>query len=50
MKFVRPDGRVLADIGQERKMKMYKKLLELNIIFKEWLIGKIDKFLKESEE
>ena len=50
MKFIRPDGRVLADIGKERKQKMYQKLLKLNLNFKEWLISTVDKFLKESEE
>ena len=49
MKFVRPDGRVLADIGQERKQKMYKKLLDLNMSFKDWLISIVDRFLEESE-
>lgn len=48
MKYVRPDGRVLADIGIERKQNLYKRLLDLNMTFKEWLQKTVDKFL-ESE-
>lgn len=46
MKYVRPDGRVLADIGGERKQKLYKRLLDLNLTFKDWLKQTVDKFIE----
>ena len=49
MKYIRPDGRVLADIGEKRKQNLYKKLLDLKLTFKDWLKETIDNFLKESE-
>ena len=49
MKFIRPDGRVLADIGEERKQKLYERLLKVRLTFKDWLIKATDKFI-ESEE
>ena len=50
MKYVRPDGRVLADIGVERKQKLYKRLLDLNMTFKDWLKQTVDKFLESEGE
>jgi len=49
MKQPKEGGRLLADVGEERKQSLYKKLLDLKQTYKEWLIKTIDKFL-ESEE
>ena len=49
MKYVRPEGRVLADIGDKRKEKLYKKLLGMKLTFKDWLKNTVDEFLKKKE-
>ena len=48
MKQPKDSGRLLADVGEERKKALYRKLLEVNKSFKTWLQETIDKFL-ESE-
>ena len=48
MKQPKDSGRLLADVGEERKKNLYKRLLDLNLTFKDWLKQTIDKFL-ESE-
>ena len=49
MKQPKKSGRLLADVGEERKQKLYKRLLDLGKTYKCWLQETIDKFLKESE-
>ena len=49
MKQPKDGGRLLADVGEERKRKLYKRLFDLRLNFKEWLKNQIDKFLLESE-
>ena len=49
MKQPKDGGRLLADVGKERKLELYKRLLDMGKSYKEWLIQTIDKFLKESE-
>ena len=48
MKQPKDSGRLLADVGEERKLALYKRLLDLGKSYKDWLIQTIDKFL-ESE-
>ena len=48
MKQPRKSGRLLADVGEDRKQLLYLKLLRKNLTFRDWLIKTIDKFL-ESE-
>ena len=50
MKQPKDGGRLLADVGEERKLNLYRRLLEMGKSYKEWLIVTIDKFLKESED
>ena len=51
MKQPKDSGRLLADVGEERKKALYRKLLDLNIkSFKIWLIQTIDKFLESEGE
>lgn len=49
MKYVRPDGRLLADVGEDLKRRLYKVLFEKNLTFKAWLKDTVKKFV-ESEE
>ena len=37
MKQPKDGGRLLADVGEERKRKLYKRLFDLRLSFKEWL-------------
>ena len=48
MKQPKKSGRLLADVGEDRKQLLYLKLLQKNWTFRGWLIRAIDKFL-ESE-
>lgn len=49
MKQPKDGGRLLADVGEERKQSLYEKLVKTKQSYKDWLISVIDKFLKESE-
>lgn len=49
MKQPKEGGRLLADVGEERKQNLYRRLFDLNKTFKDWLKETIDKFLKENE-
>lgn len=46
MKQPKEGGRLLADVGEERKQLLYLKLLQKNKTFRDWLIETIDKFLE----
>lgn len=48
MKQPKDGGRLLADVGEERKLLLYKRLLDMGKSYKDWLIETIDKFLKEN--
>ena len=48
MKQPKEGGRLLADVGEKRKLDLYKRLLDMGKSYKDWLIETIDKFL-ESE-
>ena len=43
------DGRIVVDIGENRKRQWKAKLSLLGVIMTDWLKEKIDKFLEESE-
>ncbi len=49
MKQPKDGGRLLADVGEDRKKRFYVQLAIAQKSFKEWLIEVIDKFLKENE-
>lgn len=49
MKQPKDGGRLLADVGENRKLALYKRLLDIGKSYKDWLIMTIDRFLKESE-
>lgn len=44
------NGRLLVDIGAERKNTFKSKLYAKGLTIKEFFVKKIDKFIKESEE
>ena len=46
MKQPKKSGRLLADVGEDRKQLLYLKLLQKNKTFRDWLIETIDKFLE----
>lgn len=50
MKYAKPSGRLLADVGEERKKSLYKILVNKDLNFKEWLIKTIDKYIKKESE
>lgn len=43
------DGRIVADIGHERKKLFKSKLSLADVSMTDWLKKVIDKFIKESE-
>ena len=43
------DGRIVADIGEDRKRNFKAKLSLIGISMTDWFKEKIDKFIKESE-
>lgn len=47
MKYAKPSGRLLADVGEERKKGLYKILFNKDLNYKEWLIKTIDKYIKK---
>lgn len=50
MKYAKPSGRLLADVGEERKKSLYKILVNKDLNLKEWLIKTIDEYIKKESE
>lgn len=46
MKQPKEGGRLLADVGDDRKLALYKRLLDMGKSYKDWLKETIDKFLE----
>lgn len=46
---MKKDGRIVADIGEERKRNFKAKLSLVGISMTDWFKETIDKFIKESE-
>ena len=49
MKQPRVSGRLIADIGEELKRRLYKVLFDKNLTYKDWLIETVKEYV-ESEE
>ena len=48
MKQPKKSGRLLADVGEERKQLLYLKLLRKNLTFRDWLIDQINRYLEKN--
>ena len=49
MKYAKPSGRLLADVGEGLKRRLYKILFDKNITYKDWLKDAIQRYVKTWE-